>query len=91
MKPMSLLPTTNAPTQARSVPQVTLQAAKDTCINEEYPNVNYGASEELRVDGSPKSWSIITFDGSSAISNIARIQRLGHPATENEPDRKSVV
>ncbi len=61
MQPTSFHPTSDAPIQNKPVAQVSLQAAKDTCVNEEYPDENYGASEELRVDDMPKSWSIISF------------------------------
>jgi hypothetical protein len=85
MEPTSFRPTSDAPIQNKPVGQVSLQAAKDTCVNEEYPDENYGTSEELRVDDMPKSWSIISFDGSSVISNIARIQTPGYPEIQNEP------
>ncbi len=71
-EPTSFRLLSNTPTQAEPVAQVTLTATKDTCINDEFPYRNYGTSEELRVDNWPKSWSFLTFDGSSVISSIAR-------------------
>ena len=85
MEPTSFRPTSDAPIQNKPVAQVSLQAAKDTCVYEEYPDENYGTSEKLRVDGMPKSWSIISFDASSVISNIARLQTPGYPEIQNEP------
>jgi len=82
MEPTSFRPTSDAPIQNKPVAQVSLQAAKDTCVNEEYPDENYGTSEKLRVDDMPKSWSIISFDASC---NIARLQTPGYPEIQNEP------
>jgi hypothetical protein len=52
-----------------------VQAAQDAFIDATSPDEEYGTSEELRVDHSPRLWSFISFDGPSVISNITRFQR----------------
>ena len=80
--PTTLSPTSKAPTLTQELVQsVTIQATKDTYVDSTSPTTNYGTSRRLRVDGSPRRWSIIGFDMSSVIKNISQIQRQSSQPT----------
>ena len=78
-------PITFEPTASPQVPPsqsliqtiVTLRATKDAYVNQTAVLTNYGVSKRLRVDGSPKLWSLIGFDTTAVIKNTAQIQRQG--------------
>lgn len=81
MKPTSIEPS-QIPVLMQSV---TVQASKDTYLDETDADTNFGSSERLRVDGSPRSWSLVTFDVSSAIDEYLQVQRLSRSVSRNEP------
>ena len=85
-------PTPETPTTMQQLMQtVTLQAIKDTYVNASSPASNYGAYHRLRVDGWPRVWSVIAFDISSAINNIAQSKRQSDSTSKNEPRRTQVI
>jgi len=79
-------PTSIEPSQIPVLMQsLTVQASKDTYLDETDAFTNFGSSERLRVDGSPRSWSLVTFDVSSAVNDYLQVQRLSRSASRNEP------
>ncbi len=70
---------------------VTVQVAKDTYVVESDTSTNFGASALLRVDVSPKSWTVVTFDVSSAVNEYTQLQRSRHSASQNEPRSMQVL
>ncbi len=76
---------------AELVQTVTVRVAKDTYVVESDTSTNFGASAHLRVDASPKSWTVVTFDVSSAVNEYTQLQRLSHSASRNEPRSMQVL
>lgn len=70
---------------------VTVKVAKDTYVVESNTSTNFGASVHLRVDESPKSWMVVTFDVSSAVNEYTQLQRSSHSASQNEPRSNQVL
>ena len=74
LKPTTSSPTSKAPTiTIQTLPEtVTIQSRQETYLDSSEPDENFGTSNRLRVDGSPRRWALIEFDLSSINNSILR-------------------
>lgn len=70
---------------AELMQSVTVKVAKDTYVVESDATTNFGTSTRLRVDESPTSWTIVTFDVSTVVNEFSELQRLSRSSYSNEP------
>ena len=70
-------PTTKVPTTTiQTLPEIlSIQSRQETYIDSAEPDENFGTSNRLRVDGSPRRWTLIEFDLSSINNSIQRQSR----------------
>ena len=79
LKPITSSPTSKAPTiTIQTLPEiVTIQSKQETYIDSSEPDENFGTSNRLRVDGSPRRWILIEFPINNSILRQSQTTNLG--------------
>lgn len=76
LKPITSSPTTKIPTIQTLPETVTIQSSQETYIDSSDSDENFGTSNRLRVDGSPRRWTLIEFPINNSIQRQSQTVNL---------------